>query len=218
MLAAVDDDTRLLWLASPNNPTGAANSAAEIRQLAQAAPPHLVLAIDDAYGEFARASGVPDSLALLREFARPWVLLRTFSKAYGLAGLRVGYAFASSQVIAEALHRVRMTFNLSAIAQAGAAAAYEDEAYMLARVQACVAERESLHARLAAMNLACLPSAANFLSFALPVPGSEVAGKLRERGILVGEIKSPGYERFLRVTVGLADENAGFAAALAAIL
>ncbi len=218
LLTAVDAATSILWVATPNNPTGAACSAEELRHLAQAAPPSLVLAIDEAYGEFSQAAGGPDALEVLRGFDRPWFVLRTFSKAFGLAGLRVGYGLASSALVAEAFHRIRPTFNLSPLAQAGAAAAYEDRDYMQQQVRMCVAERDRLRAQLTAWRLDCLPSVANFLAVALPLPGKDAAAALRQEGILVSEIKAPGYERYIRVTVGMPDDNAAFSAALARIL
>ncbi len=218
LLAAVDGETRLLWIATPNNPTGAASTADELRQLATAAPKTAVLAVDEAYGEFTRAAGGTDALAVLRAIERPWFILRTFSKAFGLAGARVGYGFASSPAVADAFHRVRTTFNLNILSLAAATAAYEDQDYMWARVKACIAERERLASRLAAMKLACLPSDANFLAIALPIEGKKAAAELRDRGILVSEIKAPGYENYIRVTIGLAEDNDAFAEALAQVL
>jgi histidinol-phosphate aminotransferase len=218
LIAAADAGTRLVWIATPNNPTGAAASAEELRHLALAAPRNAVLAVDEAYGEFTRAVGGPDALAVLREIDQPWFILRTFSKAYGLAGVRVGYALASSPAMADAFHRVRTTFNLNVLSLAAAAAAYEDPDYMWARVRNCVAERDRLRQRLSALGLDCLPSDGNFLAIRLPMAGQAAAAGLRQRGILVSEIKSPGCESYIRVTVGLAEDNVAFAEALGAML
>ncbi len=218
MLGAVDTSTSLLWIATPNNPTGAAASADELRHVARSAPQSVMLAVDAAYGEFSHAAGGPDVVEVLRGIDRPWFVLRTMSKAYGLAGLRVGYGLASSAQVAEAFHRIRPTFNVNAMALAGAAAAYDDHEYMSKQVLLCLAERDRLRARLADWHLECLPSAANFLAIELPIPGKDAVAAMREAGILVSEIKAPGYERYLRVTIGLPDDNAAFAAALARIV
>jgi histidinol-phosphate aminotransferase len=218
LLAAVDAETRLFWLTSPNNPTGATVSAAELHRIARALPPHVVFAVDEAYFEFARAGGGIDSLEELRGETRPWFIMRTFSKAYGMAGLRVGYAFTSSPALAEAFHRVRNTFNLNIVAQAAALAAFEDQDYMWARVNDCVAEREKLRQRLAGIGLACLPSAGNFLLIAVPAEGTALQAAIRERGVAISTIKAPGWERYIRVTIGLSEDNAAFFEALTAAL
>ena len=215
LLAAVDADTRLFWLTAPNNPTGAAVSAAELAHIAKALPARTVLAVDEAYGEFSRAGGGIDALVELKGAKRPWLVLRTFSKAYGMAGLRVGYGFMSSPALAEAFHRVRNTFNLNVVAQAAALAAFEDQDYMWARVRECVAERERLSARIEGLGLRCLKSAGNFLLMELPMEAAAGQAAIRRHGVAVSTIKAPGYERFIRVTIGLTEDNDAFLAALA---
>jgi histidinol-phosphate aminotransferase len=219
LLAAVDDATHLVWLATPNNPTGAACSAEEIRRLARALPERVVLGIDEAYWEFAAAENAEaaDAIATLDGLARPWFVLRTFSKAYGLAALRIGYAVYSDAGVAEALHRVRLTFNVAGLSQVAATAALADPDYMWRQVRACVAERERVRAGLARLGLACLPSAANFLAVRLPIDGKDAQARLKERGILVSVIGAPGFERYIRVTISTADDNDAFLEALAAI-
>jgi histidinol-phosphate aminotransferase len=218
LLAAVDADTRLFWLTAPNNPTGAAVSGAELRHIARALPSHVVLAVDEAYGEFLRAGGGIDAVEELKGIARPWFVLRTFSKAYGMAGLRVGYAMMSSPALAEAFHRVRNTFNLNVVAQAAALAAFEDQDYMWARVKECVAERERLRARLEGLGFKCFESAGNFLLINVGAEGAAVQTALRAEGVAVATIKAPGYERYIRVTVGLKDDNDAFLPALERVL
>jgi histidinol-phosphate aminotransferase len=216
LLAAVDADTRLFWLTAPNNPTGAAVSAAELAHVVRALPDRTILAVDEAYGEFSRAAGGIDALEALKGVTRPWFVLRTFSKAYGMAGLRVGYGFMSSPALAEAFHRVRNTFNLNVIAQAAALAAFEDQDYMWARVKECVAERERLRARVEGLGLRCLKSAGNFLLIEVPMEGAAAQAAIRQHGIAISTIKAPSYERFIRVTIGMKDDNDAFFAALAA--
>lgn len=217
LLAAVDGDTRLFWLTSPNNPTGADVSAAELAHIVRSLPQHAVLAVDEAYGEFARAAGGIDALEHLKGQTRPWFVMRTFSKAYGMAGLRVGYGFMSSPALAEAFHRVRNTFNLNIVAQAAALAAFEDQDYMWARVRECVAERERLRARVDGLGLRCLKSAGNFLLIELPMDGAAAQAALRQQGIAVSTVKAPGFERHIRVTISGPDDNDAFFAALATL-
>jgi histidinol-phosphate aminotransferase len=214
LLAAVDADTRLFWLTAPNNPTGAAVSAAELKHIARSLPAHAVLAVDEAYGEFARAGGGIDALEELKGDPRLWFVMRTFSKAYGMAGLRVGYAYTSSPALAEAFHRVRNTFNLNIVAQAAALAAFEDQDYMWARVNECVGERERLRARVEGLGLRCLKSAGNFLLIETPIEGTAAQAAIRQHGVIISTIKAPGFERFIRVTIGLRDDNEAFFAAL----
>jgi histidinol-phosphate aminotransferase len=214
LLKAVDKDTRLFWLTAPNNPTGAAVDAAELKHIAQSLPAHAILAVDEAYGEFSRAGGGIDALEELKGTKRPWFVMRTFSKAYGMAGLRVGYGFMSSPALAEAFHRVRNTFNLNVIAQAAALAAFEDQDYMWARVKECVAERERLRARIEGLGLRCLRSAGNFLLIEVPMEAAAAQAAIRQHGIAISTIKAPGYERYIRVTIGLKDDNDAFFAAL----
>jgi histidinol-phosphate aminotransferase len=215
MLNAVDGTTTLAWLTTPNNPTGMSATAEEIAELADELPSAVILGVDEAYGEFARARGGPDALEILRGRARPWFVMRTFSKAYGLAGLRVGYLVASSPALADCFHRLRSTFNIPGLSQIGAAAAFADEAYMKMRVADCVAERERLRATLAGMGLACLPSDANFLAIDAGTDGLALVQTLRNtHGILVSAIKAPGFEKYIRVTLGSAEQNDAFAKAL----
>ncbi len=217
LLAAVDAETRLFWLTAPNNPTGATVSAAELAHIAKALPTHAILAVDEAYGEFSRVAGGIDALEELKGVARPWFVMRTFSKAYGMAGLRVGYGFMSSPALAEAFHRVRNTFNLNIVAQAAALAAFEDQDYMWARVKECVAERERLRGRIEGLGLACLKSAGNFLLIELPMEGAGAQAALRQQGIAVSTVKAPGFERSIRVTIGLKDDNDAFFGALVTV-
>ena len=214
LLAAVDADTRIFWLTAPNNPTGAVITAAELKHIVRALPAHAILAVDEAYYEFSRAGGGIDALEELKGVTRPWFVMRTFSKAYGMAGLRVGYAFMSSPALAEAFHRVRNTFNLNIVAQAAALAAFEDQDYMWARVKECVAERERLRARVEGLGLNCMKSAGNFLLIEVPMEGVAAQAAILTHNVVISTIKAPGYERYIRVTIGLKDDNEAFFDAL----
>lgn len=135
MLAAVTAKTRMVFLATPNNPTGAMLTTEEVSAFAHALPATTMLVLDEAYYEYGMHAGGSDHLAALAGTAAPWVAFRTFSKAYGLAGMRVGYALCGSAEVADWFQKVRSTFNVSAVAQAGALAALGDRAHMISIVE-----------------------------------------------------------------------------------
>ena len=205
----------LVYAASPNNPTGGMLAERELRRFVTQVDEQALLVLDEAYFEFGRAGGGPDGLQLLRERRGPWLVLRTFSKAYGLAGLRVGYGIASEPSLAEALNRCRGMFNVGALSQAAALAALEDEGYSVAQVRATVEARERLRLRLEAMGLPCLPSAANFLAAAMPLPATEASARLAAAGILVSPVGPAPFDRHIRITVGSEADHARLLAALA---
>lgn len=208
MLAAIRADTRLVYCATPNNPTGAMLDEDRLRGFVAAVPDRVLLAVDEAYFEFARHAGGPDALSVLTSMRRgPWVLLRTLSKAYGIAGLRVGYCVASDAVLAEALNRMRGAFNVNAVAQAAALAALGDEAHTRTLVDDCARERERLAMGLRRLGCETLPSVANFVSVMLPVPASEAVPLLAKLGIMVGAVGPGPFECYIRVTVGTAEDT-----------
>ena len=209
-------------IANPSNPVGCMFDANVFGRLLDATPAGTLLVIDEAYYEYARlASGFPDALAMLREQSRPWIVLRTFSKAWGLAGLRVGYGIASDGALVQWLDRVRTPFNVNEAAQAAALAAWSDEAFMMRAVAETVKQRELLAQQLRALawpGMRIAPSAANFLFIDLARPNGPVNEALLSRGIIVKPWKEPGFENFIRVSIGSADDNARFVAALREIL
>ncbi|HSV54728.1 MAG TPA: histidinol-phosphate transaminase [Burkholderiaceae bacterium] len=210
---------KLAMLSNPSNPVGCMLDAAAFRRIVQAAPQDTLLVIDEAYYEYAlHTPGFPDALAELRAQNRPWIVLRTFSKAWGLAGLRVGYGIASDEKLVQMLDRVRTPFNVNLAAQTAALAAWNDPAHMQAAAQRTVAAREVLAAQLRALQLPGLrvaPSAANFLFIDLGRPNGPVHEALLSRGILTKAWKEKGFENFIRVSVGLPEDNERFLQALA---
>jgi histidinol-phosphate aminotransferase len=213
---------KLAMLANPSNPVGCMFNAGDFARLLAAVPAGTLLVIDEAYYEYARlALDFPDALAALRAQQRPWILLRTFSKAWGLAGLRVGYGIASDAALVQLLDRVRTPFNVNQAAQAAALAAWGDEAFMAHAVGKTVRLRETLAAQLRAMALPGVriaPSAANFLFIDLTRPNAPVNEALLARGIIVKPWKDPGFETFIRVSIGSPDENGRFLRALGDIV
>lgn len=210
---------RMAILSNPSNPVGCMLDADAFDRVVRAAPPETLLVIDEAYYEYARLTpGFPDVLTRLRAQERPWIVLRTFSKAWGLAGLRVGYGLASHAELVRMLDRVRTPFNVNLAAQRAALAAWTDADHMEKTVRETVAQREILRMQLRDLGVAVAPSAANFLFVDLRRANGPVAEALLARGIIVKPWKEAGYEHFIRVSVGAAADNRLFVAALADIL
>ena len=210
---------RMAILSNPSNPVGCMLDADAFDRVVRAAPPETLLVIDEAYYEYARLTpGFPDVLTRLRAQERPWIVLRTFSKAWGLAGLRVGYGLASHAELVRMLDRVRTPFNVNLAAQRAALAAWTDADHMEKTVRETVAQREILRTQLRDLGVTVAPSAANFLFVDLRRANGPVAEALLARGIIVKPWKEAGYEHFIRVSVGAAADNRLFVAALADIL
>ncbi len=218
MLAAVRPDTRLVLCATPNNPTGAMLDAAALEQLASGVPAHVLLVIDEAYFEFSRHAGGPDALAAMASRKGPWAVVRTLSKAYALAGLRVGYALLSGPDLAEACNRVRGLFNVNVLAQVAGLAALEDEAHTKRLLDDCATERRRLSEGLARLGCPPLPSVANFVTAQLPMPAADAVKAFMQRGILVATVGAPSFERHIRISVGTAEDTDAVLGALGEIL
>lgn len=213
MLALVDRDTRLVFIANPNNPTGTWVERDSLYRFLQKLPAHVIAVIDEAYHEYARGEDFPDASEWLGEFPN-LVVTRTFSKAYGLAGLRVGYGL-SSPAIASLLNRVRQPFNLNTLGQRAALAALQEQAWV---AQCCIetcAERARLHKALADIGIASLPSRGNFVLAEVP-DAATVNEFLLQQGVIVRPVANYGLENYLRISIGNPSENDRCLRALAA--
>jgi len=226
MAAAVREDTKLLFIANPNNPTGTYNTQSELSGLLKQVAllnerrerPVLVV-VDEAYYEYAKAlqGDYPVTLRLQKEFSN-LVILRTFSKAHALAGLRVGYGFADPQVIG-AMDRVRPPFNISLLGQAGAEVSLKDKAHLRQAVRLVAAERKKVLPALSKLGIPVVPSIGNFILLDLsPRKGAEVFESLLDRGIIVRSMDEYGFPNHIRVTYGLPKENQAFLQALREVL
>ncbi|MEO7058739.1 MAG: histidinol-phosphate transaminase [Lapillicoccus sp.] len=201
MAAAVTDRTKVVIVCSPNNPTGTAVHRAELETFLDAVPPHVLVVLDEAYLEFVADEDVPDAIAVWRE--RPNVLvLRTFSKAYGLAGLRVGYAVAHPRVAA-ALRQTATPFGVSSIAQAAAIASLAAYDELQVRVDALVAERARIAGALEEQGWKLPDSQANFVWFPLGPASSDFTAACDEAGLVVRQYGDDG----VRVTIGEVEAN-----------
>ena len=202
MLAAITAKTRLFYLCTPNNPTGGAVGEADLIKAINGVPDTCLLVVDEAYHEFARAEGAPDVLALLEARSGPWAVTRSFSKAYSMAGMRVGYVFTSSSELRQAFWKLRGNFNVNRIALAGAVAAMQDEAYLQETLTALIRERTRLADGLEQLGFQVYPTQANFLTALPPRPAAELSANLAARGLLVQAMPWPGGFGTLRITIG----------------
>ncbi|PTY08586.1 histidinol-phosphate transaminase [Opitutaceae bacterium EW11] len=202
LLGAVTSRTRVVFLASPNNPTGTSNTQEEIEAFVRALPPHVLFVFDEAYSEY--IENPPDLRPLIAE-GRRVICLRTFSKIYGLASLRVGYGYAHPALIG-ALNRVRQPFNVNAIGQAAAAAALDDVEFTARCARENRAGLRRLEAGFVKLGLEYVPSTANFVMVNVR-DGGAVFTELQRRGVIVRPLRSYDLPGWVRVTVGTAEQN-----------
>jgi histidinol-phosphate aminotransferase len=208
---AITPATRLVFLPSPNNPTGTANTAAEIEDFARGLPEHCVFALDEAYAEF--LNNPPDLTPLIRE-GRKSICLRTFSKIFGLAGLRVGYGYGHPEIIS-VLQRVRQPFNVNAIAQAAAIAALGDNGFVLRARKVNRAGLAQLAEGCGRLGIETVPSEGNFL-IAQVGDGTAAFEAMQRNGVIVRPLRPYGMPDWVRVTVGTPEQNERVLAELAA--
>lgn len=200
--AAITPRTKLVYVCTPNNPTGTANTEAELLAFARALPDHVIGVFDEAYAEFLEQA--PDLRPLIKE-GRKIVCLRTFSKIYGLAALRIGYGYGSSELCA-LLNRVRQPFNVNAIAQAAALAALDDREFAARTQRENRAGLAQLERGCRELGLEIVPSVANFMLVRVG-DGSRVFEALQRHGVIVRPVKSYGLPEWVRVTVGTREQN-----------
>lgn len=214
---ALQQPLKLLLISQPSNPVGSAFSADELHAIIRACPADCLLVIDEAYHEYAVGHpDYPDVLKLLRQQHRPWIVLRTFSKAHGLASLRVGYGLASHASLVEALHRVRTPYNVNQLAQAAALAALDDSEHLQSSVALVAGERERLSSALRAAGYRVAPSLANFLFIETDTAANLTVQRLLRRGVIVKAWREPQYRRFIRMSLALPADNDLFLRALTA--
>ena len=218
MLAAVTERTRLFYLCTPNNPTGGIIGSDDLRTAFEQVPDTCMLVVDEAYFEFASVEGGPDVLALLKDRAGPWIVTRSFSKAYCMAGLRVGYALASDRDIACGLWQLRPNFNLGRPALAAAAAAMQDEPYLQETLMLTITERRRLSVALESLGFEAFPSFANFLTVRAPVSATELGRALEKKKILVQPLPWPDERGSLRITVDSRESTDRLVEALADLI
>ena len=214
MLKAITAKTKLIFIANPNNPTGTWIEPSEIHAFLDKVPEKVLVVLDEAYVEYLEQTEI--SISWLQDFDN-LVITRTFSKAYGLAGLRVGYALSHPE-IADLLNRIRQPFNANSLAQAAAVAALGDEAYLQESRQKNEAGMKQLIAGFDKMGLKFIPSKGNFITVNVQTNAAEVYDELLYEGVIVRPVAGYGLPQHLRVSIGLEQENQRFLEALSRVM
>ncbi|MEO8629556.1 MAG: histidinol-phosphate transaminase, partial [Betaproteobacteria bacterium] len=211
MAAAISEDTRVVWLANPNNPTGTFATGDEVDGFLRKVPRRVIVVLDEAYNEYLPAALQADAPRWIERFPN-LVITRTFSKAYGLAGLRVGFALAHPEV-ADLMNRVRQPFNVSTLAQAAATAVLSDHEFVARSVRLNAQGMQQVVAGLTQLGRKHIPSFGNFVTFHAG-RAAEVYQRLLQQGVIVRPIAGYGMPEHLRVSIGLESENERFLSAL----
>lgn len=209
---AINAETRVIYLANPNNPTATAFGAAEFRQFLDRVPTNVLVVIDEAYIHYANRTDMPHSV---EEFRRRdnLVILRTFSKIYGLAGLRIGYAIGRAFLV-NAMNRLRTPFNAAGVSQAAALAALDDGEHVQRSIEANAGERTHLYSELKKAGLRAVPSHANFIFIDVGPRAAPLYNDLLQEGVIVRPLGWMGFPDAIRISIGTRPENDNFLAAL----
>ncbi len=216
MRAMVNERTGVVWIANPNNPTGTRLDRDALYAFIATLPSEVIVVVDEAYIDYVTLPDHPDASAWLADFPN-LIVTRTFSKAYGLAALRVGYGLSHPDV-ADLLNRVRQPFNVDSLAQVAAIAALDDKAYLARAVELNQQGMQQLLAGIERLGLTSIPSFGNFVTIDLGRDAGPVDQSLLRLGVVTRPVANYGMPNHLRVSIGLADENARFLAALEQVL
>ena len=211
MAAAVTDKTRLLFIVNPNNPTGTYTTQQELVYLLNSIPKHVIVVVDEAYHEYISQQDYPDTIALLQQYPN-LIISRTFSKAYGLAALRLGYAVSSPE-LAQILNRARLPFNVNLIADVAARAALQDQEHIRRSVELNQKGMVQLRAGLDQLHVKYIPSLGNFITMNVG-KAVDVYQKLLLEGVIVRPLGAYDMPNFIRVTIGTIEQNKRFLGAL----
>ena len=207
ILQAITPKTKLIFIANPNNPTGTYVTVAEVEDFLSKVPDNVVVCFDEAYVDFVDAEDFPKMLTYMKAGRPNVVVLRTFSKAYGLAGLRIGYGAASKEMI-QYLHKVRQPFNVNSVAQAAVVAALDDSFFLWRTKWLVVRGRKFFYHKLKKLGLEYLPSQANFILIHMKADGQEVYQYLLRQGMIVRPMTSYKLSDWIRITIGRRSQNA----------
>ncbi|MEK7871834.1 MAG: histidinol-phosphate transaminase [Nitrospirota bacterium] len=212
MASMIGDRTRLLFIANPNNPTGTIVTEEEVYDFLERVPDNVIVVFDEAYKEYVTSKGFPDTLGYLRT-GRNIVILRTFSKIYGLAGLRIGFGIAKSELV-NYMNRVRQPFNTNSLAQRAALCALNDDEHIMKSLKINEEGKKYYYSSLKEMGLRYIPTEANFIYFGSGRDGKEIYNALLKEGIIVRHIEGSR----IRVTIGLPEDNRRFIYSLKKVL
>jgi len=212
LLAKVSSSTKLIFLANPNNPTGTIVTHEALEKFLAALPQSLVVVLDEAYSDYVHSADFPDSVSLIQRFEN-LITLRTFSKIYGLAGLRIGYGIGGSELVA-ILHQVRQPFNINSLAMKAAELALDCQEFVTESIKLNEEGKRYLYKELQSLGLSYTPTESNFIYIDLAKPAQDVFEALLKLGIIIRPLNSFGRPNAIRVTVGTMPENRAFIAAL----
>ena len=216
MAAAITDKTKAIFIANPNNPTGTMVTATETAQFMAQVPEDVLVIFDEAYYEYVTHTDYPQTLPYVME-ERNFIITRTFSKIYGLAGLRIGYGIASPSIIAT-MNPVRQPFNCNAVAQAAARAALKDTEYVKKSQELNAAGKTFLYTAFDKLGLRYIKTEGNFIMVFVNQPGADLADAMIKKGVIVRAMAGYGYPDAIRVTIGKQEENERFLEALTALV
>ena len=212
ILSRITSKTKMIFLTNPNNPTGTTISENSFDDFIDAVPEGIVIVIDEAYIEFADSESCVSGLKYINN-SNPVIVLRTFSKVYGLAGIRIGYGIMNEE-LSQVMHRVRQPFNVNSLAQAAALAALEDDDY-LEKTRVVISEGLTyLYSALESLGIDYFPTQANFFLIDVKQSADVVFEKMLRQGVIIRSMTSYGYPEYIRITVGLPEENRRFIEAL----
>jgi histidinol-phosphate aminotransferase len=216
MLSAINDKTRVVFIANPNNPTGTWLRSDELRRFVEAVSKDVIIVIDEAYFEYVDETDYPDTSSWVSEFDN-LIVTRTFSKAYGIAGLRVGYSLSHPDV-ADLLNRVRQPFNVNSMSLVAAETALDDKDYLARAVELNRQGMQQYIDAFTEMGLEWIPSVGNFISVNLARDASQVDKRLLQEGVITRPVANYGMPQYLRISIGLPEENTRCIASLKKVL
>jgi len=213
---AITRKTGVIYLANPNNPTGTAFSGNEFREFVESVPDGVLVVLDEAYIHYAMSLGLRDSVEIYRE-RKNLLILRTFSKVYGLAGLRIGYAIGHPELLAS-MNKLKTPFNTSGVAQAAALAALDDKEHVKRCIETNAAERKRLCEGVTGLGLRPVPSETNFVFMEVGPEAKAISDELLHLGVIVRPLGWMGFPEAIRISVGTAEENEKCLAAIAQVM
>ena len=218
IIAAVGNHTKIVFLITPNNQTGRMVDQAGLDKLVAGVPENVLLCVDEAYYDFGLHAGGPNVLDALRTRHGPWITIFTFSKAYAMAGLRLGFALCSDGQLANSLRKTTCVFNVPILAEFAGEAALNDTAYLAQMLDWVATGRQQITEGLKSLGLEPIPSVCNFVSSTVPMNGRECLNAMQGRGVQINCWSDKGYEDHIRITVGTHDDNSVCLAALKEVL
>lgn len=216
ILKKISSKTKLIFIANPNNPTGTLMDKIQVGRLMDAVPENIITIFDEAYYDYRDPEIYPECADYIKE-GRNVIILRTFSKSYGLAGLRIGYAFTTEK-IAKSMNRVREAFNVNSLALIGGEAALDDDEHLQNGLIVNTQGKQFFIEKLKELDIEYVPTEANFILVKVPMPGRELFARLLHKGVVVRPVDGYGLPDYIRVSIGLSEENEKFFSALEEVL